>query len=435
MSKLSTLAGPCSNDVFACLNDDITKVPASLWSIRRRQLPLSAVQAKKDFSQLIQFFAGSTQNDDGDDGQNTVITNAPMLPFLLRCVQPFVAMDPVGFTVNGEAIAAPDLAPGIATPYFDGIVHGAVPPPGGPGPSGIPAFLEWGIATQKAAYNYLASYRFQMPLSGVFMLFDELGQDIGTTDSHNPWEGFSNSMSAVPEYVREVNDNCRTIGDPRTFIPATGQNLAAPGETAVLDGVPTPLVPSSYGGLISDGIFHGAYPAPGLLLLPGTPIYLNAMRDQSASIYHNALMKSVQNSATFTYDQGLLGSVGSVAAPSGYAQFVKFVGGKLSTGVTLRGANLTPFAVIVWYASLSGMFRNHYNITATRDIINNLAGSVSGLEDKMGGKPITEVKKSSLLRALAGMSDPSSMQYEVLGRLAGAPDIDKVEAALPTVGA
>jgi hypothetical protein len=416
-------SGLVSGDVFGCLNDDITKVPASLYSIRRRELPLSAAQTKKDFPGQIQFFAGSTQNDDGDDSSNTVITNAPALPFLLRCVQPFVAMDPVGFTAAGAALATSAIVAGQNTPYFDGIV-----PAPGQGVSVSPAYLEWGICTQKAAYNYMQSYRFQMPLSGTFILFDELGSAIGTTDSHNPWEGFSNSMSALPEYVRSVNDNVRL--DPSNlsiFLPATGQDLAAPGDPAHRVGVPTPLVPSSYGGLISEGIFHGAYPAPGLLLLPGTPIYLNALRDSSASIYYKALVESVQNRQLFTYDNALAAGVDNPAV--GQAQFTKFVGGKLSTGVTLRGANLTPMAVIVWYASLSGMFRNHYNITQSRDIIDGFGSSVAGLEEKLGGKLVTTVRKSDLLRTLAGMSEVGSVQHEVLGRLAGAPGVDEPAAA------
>jgi hypothetical protein len=415
-----------SDDVVDLLSQDLVKVPATIYRVNELDLPLTSTFAKEFFSSQIAMFAGSESSPVTGISANSIITNASAQPFLLRCVAPYVSVEALGFSANGEAFPIPNAK--IDTPAFDGVV-----PIAGQGQTQLlQAWLEWGVPTWKAVKELFQAYRLQMPLGNTFILFDELVADVGTTDSHNPWSGYGTSQAALPEYVAHVNKRQRDLGnaaEPQSiFLPATVQNIAPFPATPVLAGVPTPLVNAAWGGPCMKGLFGGCYPSRGILFPPAWPIYLNYIRDQGDSIYHDALITAVTNNPGFTYDANLNGTIAG-ATISGFAEFVKFVGGKLRVGATLRGANLTPRAVIEWYAMMSGMYGSVYSTTMTRDWMDNLpVGGVLGLGE---GERVTGLKRSDLLARLARARQPRAGQvsrtFDVLSHLAGAPGIDDKE--------
>lgn len=387
------------DDLGQCMQADLVKVPKTVFSLRERLLPLTDTQFDAEFGPEINFFAGSASQRALGVSSNTTLTNAVDVPFLIRCISVFISVEPLGFTASGAAIAAPSTP--VFTPYFDGVLTGIPAAQADvPGMMPQPAWLEWGQGTWKAAHAFMQAYRMTMVLGGRLELFNELNADVGNLDSHSPWEGFSNSLSNLPAYVRQVNDKARADGRSSIFLPATAQQVTIPAQAPfqALIGVPAPLVQASWGGPQQKGLFCGCYPVRGLLLVPGAPINLNMVRDKGDSIYFAALRDALTVKSGLTYDANLTATLAlqTAAGPppvlttiSNNSAFQEFKGGKLRIGISMRGFELTPRAAIQWYGMYSNsfglMYMNAQAAAALTELVGvaGVPGGLAGIQDWM----------------------------------------------------
>jgi hypothetical protein len=366
------------DDLSCALDSDLVKTYRTYYAIQEFDLPLTEAAFGAFFSNVINVFGGDPDARAVGVCSNTVISNSVDIPFLVRAIAVYVAVEAFGFTAAGGEFGASPFVPA-----YDGIleiisgtpVTPTSPPAAASAPTFAqtsPAWLEWGIPTWKAAHSFMQAYRVRMLLGGRLELFNELAADIGNMDSHSPWQGFSDSLVAIPEYVAHVNANGAANGRTTSFLPATAQTAVLPGDTAALPhviGVPTPLVPGSWGGPIQEGLFCGAYPTRGLLLLPSMPINIAFVRDNCDVIYYNALHDALVDNPAVTYAAAFgsssvaaLGSgpVPVPSAPVASALFSKRVGGKMRIGLTLRGFELSPRCCLEWYGTYGGTYTSAY---------------------------------------------------------------------------
>ena len=383
-----------SDDVDAALQADLVKTYRTTFSMKEFDLPLTLLQFEAFFGPVINLFAGDSTGRAVGISTNTTLTNAVDMPFLVRCIAIYIAVEPLGFTAAGAAIAAP--AKGDPVPAFDGIslITGTKAAPvltALTGTNGNHAWLEWGSCTWKAAHAFMQAYRLRMLLGGRLELFNELCADVGNLDSHSMWEGFSNSLSELPAYVAHVNAIERINLRELTFIPATAQIITAPGSQTALQviGVPTPLVPASYGGPQQQGLFCGCYPTRGILLVPGMPINLAFVQDSGDSLYFAALRDALTESDEVKYDKNFSSNVATTGAGGGTvdnADFVEFKGGKLRIGIVMRGFELTPRAAIQWYGTYGGSFGQLYAVQSAAQMLTEYA-MLAGIPNGLSGVP------------------------------------------------
>jgi hypothetical protein len=376
------------DDVAACLNADLVKTSKTIFSIQTFDLPVSDVAFDAFFGPEIVFFAGpqNTRSTGAARSTNTTNTNAVDMPFLARCITLYITVEPLGFTVAGGAFTTP--TPGSKVPYFDGVqVETAQGNALTFNPR--PAWLEWGLGTWKAAHAIMQAYRMEMMLGNRLQLFSELGVDVGSVDSHSEWVGFSNSLTEIPQYVALVNARQAEADINRglVFLPPTAQTIVPPGETTVTAklGVPTPLVPASWGGPSMAGMFcNGCYPLRGILFVPGMPITLNLVRDDD-TVYYNALKRALTQASNLTYDANYDGAVVFNNAQIASTVFQEFKGGKLRIGIAMRGFELTPRAAVEWYGTWGYSYGQPYMVAAAANLVDQMSTVGVGQNSALGG--------------------------------------------------
>lgn len=362
------------------LQEDLTKTYRTTFSMREFALPLTKAEFDGFFRPQINLFAGDDVARASGVSRNTTTTNAVDMPFLVRCIAVYIAVEPLGFTAAGGAFAPP--AAGTDVPAFDGILR--ITAGSGVGQQAVApayatqdlAWLEWGLPTWKAAHAFMQAYRLTMRLGNRLELFNELCADVGNLDSHSEWEGFSNSLSELPQYVESVNERAITNAKGVIFLPPTAQAVASlPGvNNPVVIGVPTPLIPASWGGPKMEGLFCGCYPVRGILLVPGMPINLLFVRDESDVLYYDKLETALVDSANIKYAANYTDNVvtggGAIVAKG---TFQEFKGGTMRVGVVMRGFELTPRAAIQWYGTYGGSFGQLYNISTVLPVLQQYA--------------------------------------------------------------
>jgi hypothetical protein len=375
-----------SDDVDAALQADLVKTYRTTFSMKEFDLPLTLKQFEAFFGPVINLFAGDASQRAVGVSTNTTLTNAVDMPFLVRCIAIYIAVEPLGFTIAGAAIPTPDA--NTAVPAFDGIQFITALAPAVPADytAANLAWLEWGQSTWKAAHAFMQSYRLRMLLGGRLELFNELCADVGNLDSHSQWEGFSNSLTEVPAYVAHVNEIERENNRGLTFIPATAQAVAQTNATTALTtiGVPTPLAPASWGGPKQEGLFCGCYPTRGILLVPGMPINLSFVQDDGDSIYFDALRDALTESDAVKYDKNFTNAIANTTGAS--ATFAEFKGGKLRLGIVMRGFELTPRAAVQWYGTYGGSFGQLYAVQSAAQMLTEYA-MLAGIPNGLAGVP------------------------------------------------
>jgi hypothetical protein len=404
-----------SDDVDAALQADLVKTYRTTFSMKEFDLPLTLKEFENFFGPVINLFAGDANQRAVGVSTNTTLTNAVDMPFLVRCIAIYIAVEPLGFTAAGAGVPQPD--PSTPIPAFDGIqiITGSLIAPVFnklTGVNGNHAWLEWGQCTWKGAHAFMQSYRLRMLLGGRLELFNELCADVGNLDSHSQWEGFSNSLSELPAYVAHVNAIYTEKNFSQVFIPATAQVVQQPpgGTTLSVIGVPTPLVPASWGGPKQEGLFCGCYPTRGILLVPGMPINLSFVQDDGDSLYFDALRDAltsggpgdVKYAADFNCNVTTFDAQGVNPSVVDNACFTEFKGGKLRLGIVMRGFELTPRAAVQWYGTYGGSFGQLYAVQSAAQMLTEYA-MLAGIPNGLAGVP-------QWLQGLEGQDTPDEVE-------------------------
>lgn len=352
------------NDIETCLKTPLARTPASLYSIKEYQLPLSNAEIQGNFGASINPLALTSV--DRPPGVLSTFSEGNVIDctFLLSGIGVHFKVDDFSFTLPGESIVAP--APGSALQSFNGEIPVNVD-------GTRPATFEQGGPSWRAAIAFLNAYSLEMVLGCKFILFDERATDIGAMNSNTQFCGFGEGMISAAPWIRACNDRQAALLTDKRFIPQTSISQGTVDDPLPDLVLPPPVVPVQWGGPCMGGLWGGLYPTRKVLLHPSCPIRLQFKRIPGEVLWYNRLVNELGDIPASTYDANLTESIVDGVTPVGYGSVQPFKNAILTCGVKFFGWELTPQACIDYYTGEYGALEgNMAELAGAQKIHNNI---------------------------------------------------------------
>ena len=332
-----------------------SKIPTYYYDFRRFDLPLTDLEANREFGRNIQIFDNQGM-DPGDARQtNAAIGTGVNEPFVALGTGIIAMGEGEGFTINGACVPDPG-GQDNPTPFMSTLVNiadcycGAVDLNDQPDTTRL-ATLWWGAPTWRFIEKFFQAYRLQITVNARFQLVDESLFDVGMAPLPPEFVGASDSRIPAMPFVNAVNNTMIQKDIGQQFVPANSTIFNIPDVITLSACLPPPLAEVTYGHPRIIGMANRIYcfNQP-LVMVPGLRWEVDFFNVEDISVY-TALRNSVTINTTTISDR----FNSTVATPFGdinnCAINCTVPGGAISLGVVFKGYALYPSAVVDYFSN------------------------------------------------------------------------------------